>query len=37
VRPEISAEVSYSNVTAGGILRHGMLKGLRYDLDAGQP
>ena len=32
LRPEIVAEVVYSNVTAGGMLRHGMLKGLRYDL-----
>jgi len=32
LRPEIEAEVAYSNVTPGGILRHGILKGLRYDL-----
>jgi bifunctional non-homologous end joining protein LigD len=35
LRPEIEAEVAYSNVTAGGMLRHGMLKGLRYDLQSG--
>jgi bifunctional non-homologous end joining protein LigD len=32
--PRIEAEVTYSNVTAGGMLRHGILKGLRYDLKA---
>jgi ATP-dependent DNA ligase len=30
--PQIEAEVTYSNVTASGMLRHGILKGLRYDL-----
>ena len=32
--PQIEAEVSYTNVTAGGMLRQGILKGLRYDLKA---
>jgi bifunctional non-homologous end joining protein LigD len=30
--PQLQAEVAYSNVTADGMLRHGILKGLRYDL-----
>jgi ATP-dependent DNA ligase len=33
LQPKIEAEVSYSNVTAAGMLRHGILKGLRYDLN----
>jgi ATP-dependent DNA ligase len=37
LRPEIEAEVAYSNVTADGVLRHGMLKGLRYDLQSAGP
>jgi bifunctional non-homologous end joining protein LigD len=37
LRPEIEAEVAYSNVTASGMLRHGMLKGLRYDLQSARP
>jgi bifunctional non-homologous end joining protein LigD len=31
--PQLQAEVAYSNVTADGMLRHGILKGLRYDLE----
>jgi len=30
--PQLQAEVAYSNVTADGMLRHGVLKGLRHDL-----
>ena len=30
--PQLQAEVAYSNVTADGMLRHGILKGLRLDL-----
>jgi hypothetical protein len=31
--PQLEAEVSYSNVTAGGMLKHGIHKELRYDLE----
>ena len=30
--PQLQAEVAHSNITADGMLRHGILKGLRYDL-----
>ena len=30
--PHLQAEVAYTNVTADGMLRHGILKGLRPDL-----
>jgi bifunctional non-homologous end joining protein LigD len=32
LEPKIEAEVSYTNVTAAGMLRHGILKGFRHDL-----
>jgi ATP-dependent DNA ligase len=32
LEPKLEAEVSYSNMTAAGMLRHGILKGFRHDL-----
>ena len=37
ILPKLQAEVSYSNVTADGMLRHGILQGLRHDLSAAGP
>jgi hypothetical protein len=31
--PQLQAEVASSNVTFDGLLRHGILKGLHYDLE----
>jgi hypothetical protein len=32
LEPKLQAEVSFSNMTAAGMLRHGILKGFRHDL-----
>jgi bifunctional non-homologous end joining protein LigD len=37
IRPEVLAEIEFSGVTDGGVLREAVFKGLREDLSAPQP